>query len=62
MRPIPDVTKIGGPNLFVYRTQKNFVSQVKALMDLPKTYHIDLENYSWKAKARQFEALFERLS
>ena len=62
MRPIPDVTKIGGPNLFVYRTQKDFVSQVKALMDSPKTYHINLENYSWKAKAQQFEALFERLS
>jgi len=62
MRPIPDVTRIGGPNLFVYRTQKDFVTQVKALMDSPKTYHINLENYSWKEKARQFEALFERLS
>ncbi len=62
MRPIPDVTKIGGPNLFVYQTKKDFVNQVKALMASPKTYHIDLENYSWKAKARQFEALFKRLS
>jgi len=62
MRPIPDVTKIGGPNLFVYRIQKDFVSEIKALMDSPKTYHINLENYSWKAKAQQFEPLFERLS
>ena len=62
MRPIPDVTRIGGPNLFVYRTQEDFVSQMKTLMKDPPTYQIDLENYSWKAKARQFEALFERLS
>jgi glycosyltransferase involved in cell wall biosynthesis len=62
MRPIPDVTRIGGPNLFVYRTQDDFVSQMKTLMKDPPTYRIDLENYSWKAKARQFEVLFERLS
>ena len=62
MRQIPDVTRIGGPNLFVYRTQEDFVSQIKTLMKDPPTYRIDLENYSWKEKARQFEALFERLS
>ncbi len=61
MRPIPDVARIGGPNLFVYRTQDEFVSQVKTLMEKPVTVHIDLGNYSWKEKARQFESVFSSL-
>lgn len=60
MRPVPDVARIGGQNLFVYRTREDFVRQVKALMDNPRTYPINLERHSWKEKARQFEAQFER--
>ena len=60
MRPIPDVTQIGGPNLFVYRTREDFVEQVQALMDNPKTFHLNFEHHSWKEKARQFETQFER--
>jgi glycosyltransferase involved in cell wall biosynthesis len=61
MRPIPDVARIGGPNLFVYRTRDEFVTKVRAIMDNPETYHINLENYSWKEKARQFEDVLGNL-
>ncbi len=61
MRPIPDVARIGGPNLFVYRTQSEYLEQVKSLMDHPAKFHINLENYSWKEKARQFEKLFKTM-
>jgi glycosyltransferase involved in cell wall biosynthesis len=61
MRPIPDVARIGGPNLFVYRTRDEFIAQVKTLMDKPATFQINLEKYSWKEKARQFENLLENL-
>ncbi|MEN6395277.1 MAG: glycosyltransferase [Methanoregula sp.] len=61
MRPIPDVTRIGGPNLFVYRTRDEFIAQVKTLMDNPGTFHINLEKYSWKEKARQFEEILFNL-
>jgi glycosyltransferase involved in cell wall biosynthesis len=61
MRPIPDVARIGGPNLFVYRTRDEFVTRVRALMDNPETYHIDLEKYSWKEKAREFEEILMNL-
>ena len=61
MRPIPDVTRIGGPNLFVYRTPEEFVARVKDLMDHPATFRINLENYSWKEKARQFEEILSEL-
>lgn len=59
MRPIPDVTRIGGPNLFVYRTQDEYIAEIKALMNNPVNFSIDLENYSWKEKARQFETLLQ---
>lgn len=61
MRPIPDVSRIGGPNLFIYKTRDEFVAQVKTLMDNPRTFHINLEKYSWKEKARQFEDILENL-
>jgi len=56
MRPIPDVTRIGGPHLRVYRTQKEYIGHIRTLMEDPITYSINLENYSWKEKSRQFEA------
>ena len=61
MRPIPDVAKIGGPNLFVYRTREEYISLMQSLMDDPPTYAINLEKYSWKEKAAQFEAVFRNL-
>jgi hypothetical protein len=61
MRPIPDVARIGGPNLFVYRTQEEYIAQVQSLMKNPRTFNINLENYSWKEKARQFEVLLNNL-
>jgi exoribonuclease R len=61
MRPIPDVARIGGPNLFVYRTQEEYIAQVQSLMKNSRTFDINLENYSWKEKARQFETLLNTL-
>jgi glycosyltransferase involved in cell wall biosynthesis len=61
MRPIPDVTRIGGPNLSVYRTQEEYIAEIKRLMDNPVTFSINLENYSWKEKARQFETLLQSI-
>jgi len=59
MRPIPDVQRIGGPNLFVYRTREEYLEKIKSLMDKPATYCINLDNYSWKEKSRQFEEIFK---
>jgi glycosyltransferase involved in cell wall biosynthesis len=61
MRPIPDITRTGGPNLFVYRTRDEFISRIKTLMRNPVTFDINLENYSWKEKASQFESLFNTI-
>ena len=61
MRPIPDVARIGGPNLFVYKTQEEYITQVQSLMNNPRTFNINLEKYSWKEKAGQFEELLNNL-
>lgn len=61
MRPIPDVTRIGGPHLRVYRTHKEYIGHIRTLMEDPVTYSINLENYSWKEKSRQFEAELKRI-
>jgi glycosyltransferase involved in cell wall biosynthesis len=61
MRPIPDVARIGGPNLFVYRTQEEYVAQIQSIMKNPRTFTINLENYSWKEKAAQFEELLNNI-
>ncbi|MFA5330912.1 MAG: glycosyltransferase family 4 protein [Methanoregula sp.] len=61
MRPIPDVARIGGPNLFVYKTPEEFIARVKEQMENPQNYQINLEAYSWKEKARQFETLLTGL-
>jgi glycosyltransferase involved in cell wall biosynthesis len=56
MRPIPDVLRIGGPHLMVYRTQEEFIGHIKSLIGNPVSYSIDLQNNSWKEKSYQFEA------
>ena len=61
MRPIPDVLRMGGPNLLVYRTEEEYIDHIRDLMKNPKTYSINLENYSWKEKSRQMEALIRSL-
>jgi len=61
MRPIPDVERIAGKNLSVYRTREEFITQIKNLMDNPATHRIDVSQYSWKEKARQFEVILNDL-
>jgi phosphatidyl-myo-inositol dimannoside synthase len=61
MRPIPDVARIGGPNLFVYKTEEEYIAQIQSLMKNPRSFDINLEKYSWKEKAGQFETLLNNL-
>jgi phosphatidylinositol alpha-1,6-mannosyltransferase len=61
MRPIPDVTRIGGPNLSVYRTQEEYIEEIKNVMNNPVNFSINLEENSWKEKSRQFETVLKTL-
>jgi glycosyltransferase involved in cell wall biosynthesis len=61
LTPIPDVIRMNLPNTFVYRTRDEFISQAIALMGNPRTYELDLESFSWKRKAQEFESICEEL-
>jgi phosphatidylinositol alpha-1,6-mannosyltransferase len=59
--PIPDMMKIGGENLFVYRNNEEFIEKVKGIMEDPRGYEVNVEDYSWKEKAAEFETLLIEL-
>jgi phosphatidyl-myo-inositol dimannoside synthase len=61
MRPMPDVEKMGGSDLFVYRTQEEYIAHIRTLMDHPASFSANPEKNSWKEKSRQFEAIFNRV-
>ncbi|QSZ67277.1 glycosyltransferase WbuB [Methanofollis aquaemaris] len=59
--PVPDVMKIAQENYIVYRSEEEFLEQIKDLIQTPRRYDLDLSDYSWKVKAQEFEDLFTRL-
>jgi len=61
MRPIPDVSRIGGHHLRVYRNQEEYIHHIVDLIGKRPTYSINLQNYSWKEKSRQFEMELKNL-
>jgi len=54
-KPSPNMLKVGGKNLFTYQNRKEFITQIRYIIDNPKTYNINMEKYSWKNKAAEFE-------
>ena len=61
LTPIPDVMKIGGEHLFTYKDRSDFIEKVRYIMDNPREYKIDIEEYDWQNKAKEFEELLEEL-
>jgi glycosyltransferase involved in cell wall biosynthesis len=59
--PLPDVIKVGAENLFVYKDKEEFVDKVKYIMNNPRKYEMDVNEYSWKRKARELESLLQEL-
>jgi glycosyltransferase involved in cell wall biosynthesis len=59
--PIPDLMAIGGPHLSIYRNDAEFAGKVKEAMDNPRTFSLDVERFSWKKRAAEFEAILEGL-
>jgi glycosyltransferase involved in cell wall biosynthesis len=58
---IPDVMAIGGKNLFIYRNRKEFLEKTKKIMDNPRLYDVNVEDYSWKGKAAELETVLNEL-
>ena len=43
------------------KSKDELVEEIKKVMDNPRTYRIEMEEYSWKSKAREFEDLLEEV-
>jgi len=59
--PIPDVMKIGGEHLFIYHDMDEFLDKVLEIKNGPRSFEVDMTNYSWKKKAEEMEGLLESL-
>ncbi len=59
--PIPDVMEMGGKNLFIYRNRKEFMEKTMEIMDNPRVYDVNVEDYSWKGKAAEVETVLSEL-
>lgn len=61
MRPIPDVLRMGGPNLLVYRTEEEYTAHIKRIIEKPEQFVINMDSCSWKEKSHQMETLLKGL-
>ena len=59
--PITDVMNVGGENLFIYKDKEEFVDKVNYIMNNPRKYEMDVNEYSWKRKARELESVLQEL-
>jgi glycosyltransferase involved in cell wall biosynthesis len=60
--PIPDVERIGGEHLQVYRDYDEFARRAVALAAERPRYATDMSAYDWRAKAAAFEAILEEMA
>lgn len=60
--PIPDMLRMGGDHIAVYRNREEFVEKVDELSLAPEGRPVGMEEHSWKRKAEAFEKIFLRLT
>ncbi|GLI47341.1 glycosyltransferase [Methanoculleus bourgensis] len=60
--PIPDMLRMGGDHIAVYRDREEFVEKVDELSLAPEGRPVGMEEHSWKRKAEAFEKIFLRLT
>lgn len=60
--PIPDMLRMGGDRIAVYRDAQEFVERVDEAILAPGRAPAGVEEHSWKKKAEAFEKIFGRLT
>jgi glycosyltransferase involved in cell wall biosynthesis len=60
--PIPDMLRMGGDHISVYRDGEEFLERVDDLVLAPGRCPAGIEEHSWKKKAEAFEKIFTRLT
>ena len=59
--PIPDMLRMGGGSIAVYRDKGEFIEKVDELAGNPGRCPLGIEEHSWKKKAEAFEKVFARV-
>lgn len=60
--PIPDMLRMGGDHIAVYRNKVEFLERVDELALAPGRCPAGVEEHSWKKKAEAFEKIFEQVT
>jgi len=60
--PIPDMLRMGGDHIAVYRNREEFIERVDDLALTPGRCPTGMEEHSWKKKAEAFEKIFTQLT
>jgi Glycosyltransferase len=60
--PIPDMLRMGGDHITVYRDGQEFLEGVDEAAVNPRCCTIPIEEHAWKKKAEAFERIFTRLT
>ena len=60
--PIPDMLRMGGDHITVYRDGQEFLEGVDEAVMNPRCCTIPIEEHAWKKKAEAFERIFTRLT
>ncbi|NLB00412.1 MAG: glycosyltransferase [Methanomicrobiales archaeon] len=59
--PIPDMLRMGGDHIAVYRSREEFIERIDELVLSGGRVPAGVEEHSWKKKAEAFEDIFSRL-
>ncbi|MFA7563045.1 MAG: glycosyltransferase, partial [Methanoculleus sp.] len=59
--PIPDMLRMGGGHIAVYRSREEFIERIDELVLSGGRVPAGVEEHSWKKKAEAFEDIFSRL-
>lgn len=54
---IPDIDAMGAENVYFYEDYDDFIGKITYLMNHHPTYGVDMEEHSWKSRAKAFEQL-----
>lgn len=61
MNPNPEIEKVGGQNLYIYKDMVKYANRIKILMHGVQKFDYDMSKHSWKEKSKEMERVLEGL-
>jgi glycosyltransferase involved in cell wall biosynthesis len=60
--PIGDIMNMKAPNVFIYNSPKSLAERITKLMEDPPRFKIQVDGFSWRKRAEEFEALLRDIA